>query len=330
MQNLIAGKHVVCLDDDEQMLRTLERTLASAGFRVTVTSAPKEALALVLREPVDALVCDLLMPEMGGDVVLAMAAQAAPRTARILLTSQTDFTRVTAVSVPYAVHGFVGKSDLSTRLVPILRELLSGRLEMDEAALADDARRLARSIVSALARPQYETAEHCERVAAWSRRLASELQLSPARQLDVELGALLHDIGQIDVRDAVFLKPGRLDELDWNEIHSHPERGAALLSELPPLRRAIPIVRCHHERCDGRGYPRRLARAAIPIEARIFHIADTYESIVRGGPYRKPRSDQHAREEIAANVGSQFDAEVHEAFFRIPPEEWVALGHSGR
>jgi response regulator RpfG family c-di-GMP phosphodiesterase len=317
--------HVVCIDDDEALVRTLERILVAADFRVTTTLSPKEALALVVCEPVDAIISDLYMPEMGGNLLLAMLAQAAPRTARVLLTAETDFTRVAELAVPYSVHAFVAKRDISTRLVPILKELLAGRPDMDEKAISDEARGLARSIVRALALREYETVEHCERVAAWSRRLAAELRLSPSRLLDIELGALLHDVGQIGIRDALLFKPGPLDEQEWEVMHRHPELGVALISEVPALRRAIPVVQCHHERCDGQGYPRQLSGKAIPIDARIFQIADAYDAIVSGGPHRPGQTDQYAREEIAAHVGAQFDPEVHEAFFRIDPEEWQAL-----
>ncbi|HVJ88947.1 MAG TPA: HD domain-containing phosphohydrolase [Labilithrix sp.] len=324
---LNAGKHIVCIDDDDQMLRALERTLVAAGFRVTTTSSPKDALTLGICEHADAVVADLYMPEMGGDLLLAMLAQGAPRTARVLITSENDFSRVAALTVPYAVHAFVAKQDISARLVPILREVLAGRPELDETVLSNEARGLARTIIHALALREYETVDHCERVAAWSRRLAAELQLSTHRQLDIELGALLHDVGQIGIRDAVLFKPGRLTEEEWNEVRSHPDLGVALISEVPALRRAIPIIQCHHERYDGNGYPRQLAGHAIPIDARIFQIADTYDAIVRGGPYRKAQTDQYAREEIAANVGAQFDPEVHDAFFRISPEEWASLAN---
>jgi response regulator RpfG family c-di-GMP phosphodiesterase len=317
--------HVLCIDDDDAILRVIERTLSAAGFRVTTTTSPKDALALLVRTSVDAFVSDLYMPEMTGDLVLAMAAQAAPHAVRVLLTSETDFTRVTSLTVPYAVHAFVAKRDLASRLVTSLKELLVGRPEPDETSVEAEARGLAHGIVNALSHTEYETVDHCHRLAAWSRRIASELGLSRSRQLDVELGALLHDIGEIGVHDAVLFKPAALDVDEWKVIQSHPDVGAILLAEVPSLRRAIPVVQCHHERCDGAGYPRQLSGAAIPIEARIFQVADAYESIVRGGPYRLARNDQYAREEIAANVGAQFDAEVHEAFFRIDPVEWAEL-----
>jgi HD-GYP domain-containing protein (c-di-GMP phosphodiesterase class II) len=154
--------------------------------------------------------------------------------------------------------------------------------------------------------------------------------LSPSRVLDVELGALLHDVGKIGVRDAVLLKPGPLTEDEWVEMRKHPDLGVALLTEVPALRRALPIVQCHHERRDGKGYPRALVGNAIPLDARIFQVVDAYDAIVSDRPYRKGRSDAEARAEIAQHVGPQFDPEVFEAFNRIPALDWQSVIRSKR
>jgi response regulator RpfG family c-di-GMP phosphodiesterase len=322
-----APKHIVLLDDDEATLRGVSRLLTAAGFRVTATLNPREAMERVVCDGADAIISDLHMPEMGGNLVLAMLTQAAPRVARLLLTSETDFSRVASLAVPYSVHAFVSKREVTSRLIPTLRELLAGRPDVDPAAISEEARGLAHSIVRALALRDYETELHCNRVAAFARRLGSELGLSPSRVLDVELGALLHDIGKIGVRDAVLLKPGALNEAEWIEMRKHPDLGVALLCDVPALRRAIPVVQCHHERRDGKGYPRQLSGNAIPLDARIFQVVDTYDAIVSDRPYRKGRTDLEAREEIAKHVGPQFDPEVFEAFRRIDVEDWKSVTH---
>jgi response regulator RpfG family c-di-GMP phosphodiesterase len=318
-------KHIVVLDDDEQLLRAAERLLASAGYKVTITVDPKRAMEVVVCEGADAVVSDLNMPRMGGHVVLAMLAQAAPKCARVLMTNEQDFARVASLTVPYSVHAFLAKRDSTARLVPILRELLAGRPEENEHAISEEARGLARSIVRVLAMRNYESEEHCLRVASWSRRLASERGVSASRMLDVELGALLHDVGQIGVRDAVLLKPGTLDHDEWTELRKHPDLGVSLLRDVPALHRAIPIVQCHHERRDGKGYPRGLAGNAIPVDARIFQLVDAYEALTSDRPYRKGRSGPEARGVIAESVGSQFDPEVHDAFQKIPADEWAGV-----
>ena len=318
-------KHVVVLDDDAAVLRATERLLVAAGYRVTVTSDPKHAMEVAVCEGADAIVSDLDMPEMQGTDVLARLAYSAPRTARVLTTSETDFARVAAATAPYSVHAFVAKKDSAERLVPMLAELLAGRPEDNTEAVSEETRSLARSIVRVLAMRNYESEAHCLRVAAWSRRLASHLGFSASRILDVELGALLHDVGQIGVRDAVLLKPGELTPEEWADLRKHPDLGISLLRDVPALQRAIPIVQCHHERRDGKGYPRGLAGNAIPVDARIFQMVDAYDSLCSDRPYRAAKSDAEARAVIAASVGPQFDPEVHQAFEAIDPAEWAAV-----
>jgi putative nucleotidyltransferase with HDIG domain len=263
---------------------------------------------------------------MGGNVVLAFLAKAAPRTARLLLTSETDFSTVASLAAPFSVDAFVPKRDASTLLLRTLDTLFAGRDAGREAGESEEevehARELARSIARALAMRDVETEAHCVRVAALARRLAMALGLSNERLLDTELGALLHDVGKIGVRDAVLLKREPLTPSEWEEMRRHPDLGAAFLREIPALRRGLAVVQNHHERFDGSGYPRGLVGAAIPLEARIFQIADAYDAIRSDRPYRKGRSDSEARAEILRHVGSQFDPQVHDAFARIDPEDW--------
>lgn len=323
----LPSKHVVLIDDDLDVLRAMERLLRASGFRVTPTTSAREAMERVVCDAADAIVTDLYMPDLGGHLVLAMLARAAPAAARVLMTGETDFRRVAELMVPYSVDALVSKPEAPQKLVPILRELLSHKRHT-ASARADEARAHARSIVRALALRDGETEAHCERVAAWSRRLAQELGLPPLRMLDVELGALLHDVGKIGVRDSVLLKPGPLTPDEWKEMRRHPDLGAALLAEIPVLAGALPIVTCHHERLDGKGYPKGLSGDRIPIDARIFQVIDAYDAIVSDRPYRKGQSDKVARQEIERMRGAQFDDLVVDAFMRIDEGDWMDVGRS--
>jgi response regulator RpfG family c-di-GMP phosphodiesterase len=170
--------------------------------------------------------------------------------------------------------------------------------------------------------------QSCERMASWSRRLARELGLSSEDVLDIELGALLHDIGcaggsHVASGDAVSPTGD-----EWLELRRHPAAGVALLGEIPALRRAIPLVVAHHERFDGKGYPCGMRGDAIPIDARVFHLVDAYEALTAGGARRAKRSDAVARTKIESGVGSRFDPLVYSAFRAIDPAEWIAIGAS--
>jgi response regulator RpfG family c-di-GMP phosphodiesterase len=321
-------KRVVLLDDDTAMLGALDRLLTRAGFEIIATHEPQRAIEAVVRDGADAIVCDLHMPQMGGNIVLAMLSKAAPRTARLLLTSETDFNTVAVLAVPCSVDAFIPKRDASARLIPALFELLAGPggfQRNDASTSPEHARALARSIVRSTTCRVDGWEAGSERLASWSSRLARQMGLPPAQVLDVELGALLHDIGEVGLAGDLAQKDGPLTVDDVVEMRRHPDIGAALLSDLSPLRRAIPVVQCHHERVDGRGYPRGLSGNAIPLQARIFQIVDAYDAITSNRPYRNRRTDAEARSEIAAHVGAQFDRDTHDAFDDIAPEEWTSI-----
>ena len=319
--------HVVLLDDDLDVLRATTRLLQAAGIRVTPTSSAKAAMEHVVCDGADAIVSDLHMPDLGGHLVLAMLARAAPAAARVLMTSEADFARVAELIVPYSVDALISKPDVSRKLVPLLRELLTSP-RGTAVARGDNARAHARTIVRALALREYETEAHCERVAGWSKRLAMELELSPTRVLEVELGALLHDAGMLGVREAIVQKPGPLSADERIELMRHPDLGVALLTEISVLAGALDVVQSHHEQVDGSGYPRGLVGNAIPLGARIFAVADAYDAMMSDRPYRRGRSDALARQEIASLTARQFDPAVVDAFLRIDVVEWLYVGQS--
>ncbi len=322
----VRGPRVVLLDDDPVMLRALERLLARAGFSVIATHDPRRALEVVVCEGADAIVSDLYMPGIGGNVVLAMLAKAAPRTARLLLTSETDFHAVATLSLPFSVDAFLPKRDVSQALVPTLRLLLGERVKedtCDKPGARDETREFAHSVARSLMHPDAYT--HSRRVAAWSTHLGARVGLSPTELLDLELGALLHDVGEAGLRQGLLDAPRRLAAAELAEMRQHPDIGAALLANVFMLRRAIPVVQTHHEHFDGTGYPRGLRGNAIPLESRVFHIVDAYDGIRSDRPHRRGRGDLEARVELECHAGLQFDPDIHDAFSRIDPEEWTSV-----
>ncbi len=188
-----------------------------------------------------------------------------------------------------------------------------------------EARKAAAGLLEQFAALGHEDVAHCERVAAWSRRLARELSLPSERVLDIELGALLHDVGYVRLRAIDFQRRGRLNAGELFELHRHPAIGARLLKDVPALHRAIPLTASHHERYDGTGYPEGLRGDDIPIDGRIFHLVDAYDAMTRERPHRGQMTDAAARGEIERSVGSQFDPVVHLAFHCIEPAEWLDL-----
>jgi putative nucleotidyltransferase with HDIG domain len=161
------------------------------------------------------------------------------------------------------------------------------------------------------------TGGHVLRVTAYSLILARHLGLSPEQLAIVKLGGLLHDIGKVAVPDHILHKPGRLDPEELLVMQSHAARGDDILRPLPPFDRARSIVRHHHERFDGKGYPDGLAGEAIPMLARVTAIADTFDAMTSDRPYRKALAPEIGFKEVAAMSGTQFDPAMAAQFVRI-------------
>jgi len=161
------------------------------------------------------------------------------------------------------------------------------------------------------------TGGHLQRVVAYSLLLGNELDLPVEELENLRLGATLHDIGKLGVPDGVLLKAGPLDEAEAAVMKRHPADGAAIVSRIESLRPLVPIVRNHHERIDGRGYPDRLAGDDIPLSARIVAVADTFDAMTSSRPYREAMSRDVAAAEIRRVAGSHLCATVTGAFDRI-------------
>jgi len=177
------------------------------------------------------------------------------------------------------------------------------------------------SLVEALDMRDQETRGHSNRVASHSLDLARLLGIKDKEDLAmIYRGALMHDVGQIGVPDAILLKPGPLTEEEWEFMRMHPADGYRILARVPYLRPAADVVLAHHERWDGDGYPRQLKGSGIPFGARIFALSDTFDAIVSDRPYRDGRTPDEALKEILRCAGSQFDPTVVEAFESLYPK----------
>jgi putative nucleotidyltransferase with HDIG domain len=174
--------------------------------------------------------------------------------------------------------------------------------------------RLARTLTAALRAHDPETARHTRRVTRLSLRLGAALGLDPADLFTLRLGALLHDVGKLCVCRSILSKPAALAAEEMEVVRRHPELGAELVACFGPLRRALPIVRSHHERFDGGGYPDGLGGEAIPRLARLVAITDAFDAITSDRPYRPGATAAEALDVLARNSGSHFDPRLVEAF----------------
>jgi putative nucleotidyltransferase with HDIG domain len=182
------------------------------------------------------------------------------------------------------------------------------------------------NLMTALDLRDVETFGHSQTVAKYSQVLAGLLGIQDEKVLDnIRKGALLHDVGKIAIPDSILKKPGRLSDQEWEKIRLHPALGHGLVKEIKLVKEVGNIILHHHERYDGTGYPEGLRKEEIPIEARIFALADALDAITSHRPYRQERDFAAAREEIRSHEGTQFDPRIVEAFERLPLARWERI-----
>ena len=200
------------------------------------------------------------------------------------------------------------------RMADKLRETYDGTLE---------------ALVSALDARDRETKGHSLRVAKYMMEIAFHLGIEPGTEewINMQRGGLLHDIGKIGVSDTILHKPGPLTDEEWVDMRRHPQIGHDMIHEIGFLSGAAVIVLAHHERFDGKGYPKGLAADEIPLGARIFVLADTFDAMTSNRPYRKALTSEASREEIIRCSGTQFDPRCVQGFLlawdRIVEIRWA-------
>ena len=344
-------ERLLIVDDEAPILHALRRTFEAAGYEVTACADPAEALERLREKPYQVLSADYMMPGMTGAEFLSRAKGLQPETVRILLTAAHDFSaavdainngeifRILAkpwnrvellgtVRQAFDTYALREKNRQLTAIVQSQNSELAALNKGLEALVDERTTNLLDGMVAVLDYRDTETQWHSRRVSRFTRRIAEQLGVKDAHHLrTIEVGALLHDIGKIGVRDAVLLKPGPLDADEWVEMREHPHLGWALLQRIEFLRDASVIVLQHQERFDGKGYPAGLAGEQIVLGARLFAVADTYDAITSDRPYRKAQSHDAALLEMQRVSGTQLDPQGVNAFCALPEAEWQAIRH---
>jgi len=222
----------------------------------------------------------------------------------------------------FAIHEYVAKTEGS------VLELKQKNVELKAAyndimqitrQLSETYDGTLEALVLALDARDRETKGHSLRVTKYMMMMADSMGIEEGTQewVDMQRGALLHDVGKIGVADAILHKPGPLTPDEWGFMKRHPDIGHDMLHDIPFLTGAAEIVHCHHERYDGKGYPRGLAREDVPLGARIFAIADAFDAMTSDRPYRQAMRPELARWEVIRNSGTQFDPRVVQAFLEV-------------
>jgi putative two-component system response regulator len=296
------GAKVLVVDDYEPNARGMRDLLVAAGHTVRVAHTGADALRFAGDEPPDLVVLDVVMPEMSGvEVCRELKTRNLTRlTPVVLVTGSHDHAHRLA-GLEAGADDFLSKPldvpEFRTRIRSLLRlKRLTDELESTEAIVT-----LLGQIVEA--RDPY-TEGHCERLAEYATALGAALGLSSFDLETLSRGAALHDVGKIAVPDGVLLKAGRLDSEEMALMRRHPVIGDNLCRTVRSLERVRPIVRSHHEREDGRGYPDGLSRGEIPLVAQIVGVVDVFDALTTNRPYRNAMTTEAAYEIMRTDAAS--------------------------
>jgi len=283
---------ILIADDDEISARFLKRLLTQEGHHVSIVDNPDDALRACVSNPPDLVLIDLVAPRGHGfDVVRKLKEQSATRLIPVVIvTSQSDH-RDRLRGIDAGADDFVSKPFDSTELHARIRSLVKLKRHTDEL---ESAEAVILGLGATIEARDPNTQGHCERLASYATTLGRSLGLDESDLGALERGGYLHDIGKIAVPDAVLLKHGKLDQQESRVMREHPLVGDALCSGLRSLQAVRPIVRHHHERLDGTGYPDGLRNAEVPLLAQIVSIVDVYDALTTERPYHNARSPEAA------------------------------------
>jgi len=334
------GQTVIVVDDDETMRVYLNDTLTGAGYTCRLFSSGAAAIGwMASGEPsADLLLSDITMPGMSGLDLLRTVRTVVPDLPVILLSGLCDLPTaqgaMRAGATDYLLKP-VRTADLLELVSKHVHIVRSERLEEVKEALklslrTKDASRGHRSsqlapIFESLGLKRIETLQHSQRVAGYALLIGREIGLNAAGLRTLELGSLLHDIGKAGIPRNVLMKPGKLSDEEWTIMKMHPQLGLDLLHGMSGLEEESQIVYSHQERFDGKGYPRRLTGEAIPLNARVFSVADTLDAITSDRSYHSGQAIAAARKEIQRGAGTQFDPAVVKAFDCVTDEDIAAV-----
>ncbi|WP_374594182.1 HD domain-containing phosphohydrolase [Aquabacterium sp.] len=360
---------LLCVDDEPSILSALRRLFRSGGWRVLTAEGGAAALELLEKEKVDLIISDMRMPYMDGAQLLEQVKLRWPSVTRLLLTGYADVESTIAAINRGQIHRYLTKPWNDDEILLIVRDIFERRaLEEDKRRLEaltqrqnDELKALNASLESKV---EERTAEltvahdkmkknyltsikafsslieqrggslvgHARRVADLARRMAQQLQLPEAESRDVFIAGLLHDIGQIGLSDVILAKP--VPRMTPDELHRyrlHPIQGEQTLMALDDMQEVAALIRLHHERFDGQGFPDGLAGPLIPLGARILALAETYDDLQSGHLGASGLTPDQARTVIVRGRGTQFDPAVLDAFLELfpkapaPPEKPLVL-----
>ncbi|HEY2469501.1 MAG TPA: HD domain-containing phosphohydrolase [Terracidiphilus sp.] len=285
MPNSSTAKVTILVADDSELNRELlSEILTLEGYRVVLAGDGREALRIIRHQPVDLVLLDVVMPGTTGFEVCS-SIKLRPETRFIPVILVTGLTSVyeRIEGIKAGADDFLSKPVNREELLARTRSLLRLKEYTDEL---ENAEAVLFSLALSIEAKDPYTKGHCDRLSEYSVALAHRLGLPQEQCVALRRAGVVHDIGKIGIAEHILLKPGPLTALEWEVMKQHPVIGERICAPLKSFGLVLPIIRHHHEKLDGSGYPDGLKGAEIPLSARILQITDVYDALVTARPYR--------------------------------------------
>ena len=323
------GIKVLVVDDEIGIIDSLSIFLKKSGYIFDGVTDPLEAIEKVKNEHFDLMILDFIMTPIHGDQVVEEIRKFNKELYILLLTGHKDLAPPLETIRRLDIQGYCEKSDKFDQLLLLIESAVKAINQMNmikkiNDELKETTQKLEQAYMESIETLRYTveakdpyTRGHSDRVSEYSVLIGKYLGLSDDDLHTLKIGGLFHDIGKIRIPHDILLNPRKLTVDEYSEIKNHPSIGVHILSNAAIFRDIIPIVKHHHERYDGLGYPSKLKGESIPYLARIAAVADTFDAMTSKRTYRDSLSLDIVKSEIEKNKGTQFDPQVADVFLDI-------------
>lgn len=331
------GYKIIVVDDEQGIVDSLSIFLKRSGYDFTGLTNPLEAIERVRNEHFDMMILDFMMDPIHGDEVVEEIRKFNKDLYILLLTGHKDLAPPLETIKRLEIQGYCEKSDKFDQLLLLIESGIKSIEQMNtiktiNKQLHDKNEELERAYLDTIgilrqtveAKDPY-TRGHSDRVSEYSVLIGKKLGLDEKTLHILKIGGLFHDIGKIGIPDSILLKESKLSDEEYSQIKNHPMIGVHMLGDAAIFTDILPIVKHHHERYDGRGYPSQLGGEDIPYVARIAAVADTFDAMTSKRSYRNSLPIDVVRAEIERCSGTQFDPNIAKVFLDIMDNDFDSI-----
>jgi putative two-component system response regulator len=333
-------ENILIVDDEKNIRELVVRVLSAEGYRCLTAENAVDALQLLNMNNIHLVLCDIKMPGMDGNELIKHIIAKDSEIAIIMITAIIDINTAIECMRIGAYDYQLKPLNFDKLLISIERALERRRLILENREyqqnlekkvekfanqIRDFTLNSIKALASALEARDTYTQGHSMRVTQYSLLVGEKLSLAKKNMEKLRLAGLLHDVGKIGVKEHVLNKPGKLTPEEYEQIKIHPQLSVKILQPVITDEEVIDIIRHHHERWDGDGFPYGLKKEEIPLGSRIIIVCDTFDAMTSNRPYRKALAKEIAFDELRRCSGSQFDPRMVKAFLSIPVEKLTEI-----